>query len=265
MKNYLLYLVLAFTLGSSLNTLGQQKPIDENLIEVGVVERLEDTIPMDLPFKNEDNETVTLGELITKPTVLSFVYFDCPGLCSPLLEGVSKVVEKSDLVLGEDYQVITISFNTSDTPEKARTKKVNFVQQISKEYRDDWIYLTGDQEEIDAITHAVGYKYKPQGLDWAHPSVIVVLSPSGKITRYLYGIDFLPFDFKMAVVEAQKGLARPTINKVLEYCFSYDPEGQGYTLQVTRVTGTIILFFALVLFGTLLFRRKKRKSADKTA
>jgi len=264
MKNYLLYLVLAFTLGSSLNTLGQQKPIDENLIEVGVVELLEDTIPMDLPFKNEDNETVTLGELITKPTVLSFVYFDCPGLCSPLLEGVSKVVEKSDLVLGEDYQVITISFNTSDTPEKARTKKVNFVQQISKEYRDDWIYLTGDQEEIDAITHAVGYKYKPQGLDWAHPSVIVVLSPSGKITRYLYGIDFLPFDFKMAVVEAQKGLARPTINKVLEYCFSYDPEGQGYTLQVTRVTGTIILFFALVLFGTLLFRRKKRNSADKT-
>ena len=97
------------------------------MIEVGIVEKLGETIPLDLTFLNESNDTVTLGEIINKPTILSFVYFDCPGLCSPLLSGISEVVEKLDMELGEEYQVITISFNTKDTPEKAAIKKNNFV------------------------------------------------------------------------------------------------------------------------------------------
>ena len=133
------------------------------------------------------------------------------------------------LHLGKDYQIITISFNTKDTPEKAREKKVNFVQKISKENQKYWIYLTGIQENINTITDAVGFKYKAQGLDFAHASAIMVLSPQGKITRYLYGLTFLPFDVKMAIIEAQKGIARPTINKVLEYCFAYNPGSKTYT------------------------------------
>jgi protein SCO1 len=226
--------------------------------EIGIVEKLGDTIPMDLWFLNENSDTVTLRQIIDKPTILFFVYFDCPNLCSPLMDGVADVVSKLDLTLGTDYQIITISFNTKDTPEKAREKKVNFVQKISKENQKHWIYLTGIQENIDKITSAIGFKYKSQGLDFAHASAIYVLSPQGKITRYLYGLTFLPFDVKMAIIEAQKGIARPTINKILEYCFAYNPTSHTYTLQVTRIVGSLILFIALVVFVILLLKKRKK-------
>jgi len=228
-------------------------------VEIGIVEHLGDTIPTDLWFLNENSDTVTLGQLINKPTILLFVYFDCPNLCSPLMDGVADMVSKLDLKLGTDYQIITISFNTKDTPEKAREKKVNFVQKISKENQSSWFYLTGVQENINAITEAAGFKYKAQGLDFAHASAIVVLSPQGKITRYLYGLSFLPFDVKMAIIEAQKGLARPTINKVLEYCFGYNPGSKTYTLQITRIIGTFTLLIAAIVFFILLLKRKKNK------
>lgn len=226
-------------------------------IEIGIIEKLGDTVPMDVHFLNENSDTVTLGQLINKPTILFFVYFDCPNLCSPLMDGVADVVSKLDLELGKDYQVITISFNTRDTPEKAREKKKNFVQKISRENQENWIYLTGDQENINRITEAVGYKYKAQGLDFAHASAIIALSPQGKITRYLYGLSFLPFDVKMALVEAQKGLTRPTINRVLEYCFAYNPASKTYTIQITRIIGALTIIIAAIVFTLLLARKKK--------
>jgi len=239
--------------------LSSQEPlVREDLVEVGIVEKLGETIPLGLTFLNEDNDTVTLGQLITKPTILSFVYFDCPNLCSPLMTGISEVIEKLDMTLGEDYEVITISFNTEDTPEKAREKKVNFVSKIGEESKKHWIYLTGDLENIQEITGAVGFKYKPQGLDFAHPSAIIMLSPDGKITRYLYGINFLPFDVKMAIIEAQKGIATPTVNRILEYCFAYDPNGRTYTLQVTRIVGGIMVFVVLIIFIVLVIAGRKK-------
>jgi len=226
-------------------------------IEIGIIEHLGDTIPKDLWFLNESNDTVTLGQLIDKPTIMLFVYFDCPNLCSPLMDGVADVISKTDLQLGTDYQIITISFNTKDTPEKAREKKVNFVQKISKENQKHWIYLTGIQENINEITEATGFRYKAQGLDFAHASAIIVLSPQGKITRYLYGLNFLPFDLKMSIIEAQKGIARPTINRILEYCFAYNPASKTYSIQITRIIGTITIFIALIVFIFLMVKRRK--------
>jgi protein SCO1 len=255
----ILILLLFFVSAVSLS--GQQMERSDLFkpdVEIGIVEHLGDTIPMDLWFLNEAGDTVTLRDLINKPTILFFVYFDCPNICSPLMDGVADVVSKLDLTLGTDYEIITISFNTKDTPEKAREKKVNFVQKISKENQEHWTYLTGEQENIDAITDAAGYKYKAQGLDFAHASAILVLSPSGKITRYLYGLSFLPFDVKMAIVEAQKGLARPTINKVLEYCFAYNQGSRTYTLQITRIIGAITIFIALTVFIVLLLRKRRK-------
>jgi protein SCO1/2 len=246
----------------SIGFLNGQDPVkmDFNKIEVeiGIVERLGDTIPMDLWFLDDSGDTITLDEIIDKPTILSFVYFDCPNLCSPLMDGIADVVSKLDLTLGEDYEMITISFNTKDTPEKAKEKKVNFVQKISKENQKHWVYLTGVQENIDKITAAIGYRYKAQGLDFAHASAIYVLSPQGKITRYLYGLTFLPFDVKMAIIEAQKGIARPTINRILEYCFAYNPGSKTYTIQITRIIGTITLLIALIVFVSLLLKKRKK-------
>jgi protein SCO1 len=227
-------------------------------VDIGIVEKLGNTIPLDLTFNNENGESVSLKQIINKPTILMFVYFDCPNLCSPLMDGVADMLSKLDMTIGKDFDVITISFNTKDTPEKAKEKKVNFVQKISKENQKYWAYLTGTQEHIDSITAAVGYKFKSQGLDFAHPSAIMILSPSGKITRYLYGLTFLPFDVKMAIIEAQKGITRPTSSRVLEYCFAYNPSSKTYTLQVTRIVGILMLFVLLTGIVVLIFRKKAK-------
>jgi protein SCO1 len=190
--------------------------------------------------------------------VLAFVYFDCPGLCSPLQDGISKVIEASDLTLGKEYQVITISFNFHDTPEKAIQKKANFTTKIGAEKAKSWYYLTGDSATVIKILNSVGYKIKLAGLDYIHPSAIVMISPKGKITRYLYGLTFLPFDLKMSVIESQKGLSRPTINKVLEFCYAYEPEGKRYTLEVTKLTGIFILIIIGIFLLVLIIRKKKK-------
>lgn len=227
--------------------------------EVGVIEHLGTTIPLDLQFLNEKSEKVTLRQLITKPTILSFVYFDCPGLCSPLLEGVGGVIKKTDLVLGKDYQVITISFNFRDTPDKAKQKKDRFVERYSKGKGDGWIFLTTDSTTIFKITNSTGFITKAVGLDFVHPSAIIAVSPQGMITRYLYGITFLPIDFKMAIIEADKEQPRTSIQKIMMICYSYDPENRRFGLDITKITGSIIIFFLLVFIVVFLLRPKKNK------
>ena len=256
MKNVGILIVLLALISGNIQA--QARPFNPDDIEIGIVEKLDTVIPLELEFQNEKGETVVLKDMIDKPTILSFVYFDCPGTCGPLLAGVSEVISKLDMELGTDYQIITFSFNPLDTPEKAALKKLNYVQQIDEKYRQHWTFLTSDQATIHKITDGTGWKYKPQGLDFAHPSAIMITSPEGKLTRYLYGIDYLPFDLKMAIIEAQRGEAKPTINKVLEFCFAYDPQGRNYTLQVTRVVGSLTIIIALILLVVLLLKGRRK-------
>jgi protein SCO1/2 len=258
MRYFLFVISISLIPGFSANA--QYYNVADDEVEVGIVEKLDKIIPLDLKFQNEEDVTVTLGELIDKPTILSFVYFDCPGLCPPLLAGVSDVIDKLDMKLGEDYQCITISFNPKDSPQKAREKKLNYVQDIPEGDRQYWTWLTGTQDNIKTITDSVGWRFKPQGVDFAHPSAIIIISPQGKITRYLYGLNYLPFDVKMALIEAQKGLSRPTINKILEVCFAYDPGSRTYTLQITRVVGAMMILAALIVLIVLIVKGR-RKSA----
>jgi len=253
-KKLLLTFIVCFTL-----TISSNAQVDQSL-EVGIIEHLGSTIPLDLVFNNEKSEKVTLRQLINKPTVLSFVYFDCPGLCSPLLEGVGSVIQKSDLKLGIDYQVITISFNFRDTPEKAKEKKNKFVSRYSKGKGDGWIFLTTDSATIFKITDATGFKTKAVGLDFVHPSAIIAISPQGMITRYLYGITFLPIDFKMAILEANKEQPRTSIQKIMMICYTYDPENKRFALDVTKITGSLIIFFLLVFIVVYLIKPKKKKT-----
>lgn len=246
-------LLLALTFNTS-----AQIPVNSE-VEIGIVEKLGQSIPMDLKFLNESDDTISIGSLINKPLILSFVYFDCPGLCSPLLDGIADVISKTELNLGKDYDIITISFNTKDTPEKARQKKLNFVSKIKENQRGSWTYLTGELENIQKITESVGFRYKPTGVDFAHPSTIIILSPQGKITRYLYGITFLPFELKMAIGEALKGEAQPSSSKLYDFCFAYDPQSKTYTLQFTRLLGSFVLILGL-FFVLYLFVSSKRKT-----
>lgn len=230
--------------------------------EVGVYEHLGSMIPLDLTFSSEYNQKVQLRAIIHKPTILVLIYFDCPGICPQILSSVSNVIENVQMELGKDYQVVTVSFNNLDTPEKALAKKNQFLRKKSKLHPEDWVFLTGDSVSIHKLANSVGFKFMQAGNDFIHPACIMILSPEGKITRYLYGTNFLPFDVKMALIEAQRGLSRPTINRVLDFCYTYDPAGRRYSLEVTKVSGIIILFLAGVLLFSLIIRSRMIKKRN---
>lgn len=253
MKKLIFSIIALISLSFSISAQVDQSP------EVGIVEHLGKQIPLDLKFVNDKFDTVTLRQLINKPTILSFVYFDCPGLCSPLLEGVGDVIKKTNLELGKDYQVITISFNYRDTPQKAKEKKKRFIEKYSQGKGDGWIFLTTDSSTIYKITDAAGYKTKAVGLDFVHPSAIIAVSPQGVITRYLYGITFLPNDFKLSIYEANKGQTRPTIQRIMMLCYSYDQTSQRFALDVTKIAGILIVFFIIVFIIVYLLKPKKKK------
>ncbi|WP_163708924.1 SCO family protein [Mangrovibacterium lignilyticum] len=229
--------------------------------EIGVVEHLDEFLPKDIYITGIDSQTVVLTDLIDKPTIINYVYFRCPGICSPLMEGLAEVMDKSDLVPGVDYQVLTISFDPTETLDLALRKKTNYLNLVTKKEQisNGWKFFVSDSASIAKGTNAVGFKYKRQGNDFLHAASVMVISPNGKITRYLNGLYFLPFEFKMAIIEANKGQSAPTINKILQFCYSYDPVGQTYVLNVTKVAGTLILFIALILFLFLIFKPKTKK------
>jgi len=232
-------------------------------VEVGVDEHLGGYVPLDLNFYAESGDTVQLADLMKMPTVLVLVYYTCPGICSPLLNGVAEVLEKMNAEPGKDYEVITISFDTRDKPSVAGKKKVNYLKSFKRPFPDDaWRFLTGDSLSIARITDAVGFRYKRQGNDFTHPGLITVLAPDGKISRYLYGITFLPFDLKMALVEASQGRTGPTISKLLMYCFSYDPAGRKYALNIVHIGGAVILaLLAIFVSYVLMTTRVRHKTA----
>lgn len=232
--------------------------------ELGVYEKLDEYITNDLVFTDELYNKVNLKQSIDKPTVLSLVYYECPGICSPLLNGLAEAMDRTDIELGEDYQVYTISFSHTESAALARKKKKTYQKLVSHGDTDSsWKFFTGDSVTINRLLDQVGYKVKKEGKEYIHPGTIIVISPKGKITRYLYGSTyFMPFDLKMAIVEASEERSGPTINKMLKYCFSYDPEGKKYVLNFTKISGSIILIIALSLLGILIVRgRKKTKTS----
>lgn len=232
----------------------------ESDIEIGIIEKLDQYIPMDALLVDENGDSVIIGDLIDKPTILNFVYFRCPGICSPLMDGLSKVIDASGLELGKDYQALTISFDHREGTILAITKKKNYLNLMEKkeQAQKGWRFFTSDSASITALTEATGFRFKPTGNDFIHAATLVIVDPSGKITRYLNGIYFLPFELKMSIINAAEGKSAPTINKVLQYCYSYDPEGQQYVLNITKVAGTLIIFFGLILFLVLMFVRKRK-------
>ena len=255
--NSFLTLLLLFC---GINSFGQKVFDDKTKDpEIGIVEHLDSFLPTDIYLIDESNQRVKLTDLIDKPTIINWVYFRCPGICSPLMEGLAKVMDESDMLPGVDYQVLTISFDPRETIDLGIKKKNNYLNLVNKKdaIAKGWHFFVSDSLSIAKGTNATGFKYKRTGMDFTHAASICVVSPKGKITRYLNGIYFLPFDLKMAVVESSKGMSAPTISKIMQYCFSYDPVGQAYVLNVTKISGTLILFFAIVFFLILIFKPKR--------
>jgi protein SCO1/2 len=255
-------LLFVFWISSGNLLWGQQKVFDDLTKdpEIGITEHLDEFLPTDIYLTDENNQKVLLTDLIDKPTVINWVYYRCPGICSPLMEGLAQVMDASDLIPGVDYQVLTISFDPSETIDLGIRKKTNYLNLVNKKeiIAKGWKFFVSDSASISKGTNATGFKYKRTGKDFTHAASVCVVSPKGKITRYLNGISFLPFDFKMAIIESQKGLSAPTINKILQYCFSYDPVGHAYVLNVTKISATLIIFVAILFFLVLIFKPKRK-------
>ena len=265
MRLILIFILLMFLSANAQNT------DEDGDVAIGIEhdKHLGDTIPMELEFTNYTGDTNKLKDIIDKPTVLALVYYRCPGLCSPLMNNLGKVMDEVDLEPGKDFQALSISFDPSENHELAKDKRVNYINAMQKEIPDHaWRFMTGKSSAIDKLTNSVGFQYQraPDSVNWVHSGAVIVLSPEGKITRYLLGTDYLPFDFKMAITEASKGVSSPPINKVLQYCFSYDPEGGSYVLNVNKIAGTVIFLGAGIFLAVLLIkgkRRKNKKQGDK--
>lgn len=229
---------------------------------VGIDEKLGNLIPLDLIFRDENGKPVLLRQLINRPTILAPVFFSCPDVCSFLLSNLSGTLDRLPLDPGKDFLILSISFDETEDPLLASEKRDLYLKMIEKPFPEEaWRFLTGDRESILKLTDAVGFLFKREGKNFLHPVALIIIAPDGKITRYLYGTEILPFDLRMALLEASEGRIGPTISKVLRFCFSYDPKGRKYVFNTLKVTGIVTLTSALsfILFLVWRGRRKSKK------
>lgn len=228
--------------------------------KVGIVEQLGETLPSDIMLKDEDGNDVALTSLLRQPTVLTLVYFRCPSICGEVINELGKTVDELEKVQpGRDYDLITVSFDPREDHEMAKKGKAEFLKRVKTDVPPDaWRFLTGDQENIDKLTKAVGFLYVKEKEDFMHAGTVIFLSKEGKIVRYLGGMEMLPFHMELAINDARAGNARSFMQKIQQLCYVYDPEGKTYALQVNRIILFVTLSgVAIFLFGVLLKRRRK--------
>ena len=234
-------------------------------VEVGVDEKLGEFIPLDVVVTDADGKQFMLAEYIDRPTILALAYYRCPDICTPLMMGLTNVLQRLDLTAGEDFRVLTIGFDPRETTMDAMHSRDHMMGMFRSPLPDDtWRFTVTDSASIALLTDAVGFRYIRRGQDFDHPALLTVVTSEGKIARYLYGITFLPFDLKLAITEAAGGRVGATLNRILLFCFSYDPDGQTYVFNILKVTGTLFMLFAILFVAWLVISGKRSRSKDET-
>lgn len=232
----------------------------------GIDERLGAVLPAGLALNDETGQPVILRQIIDKPTIITFNYFRCGGICTPQLNNLARTLNEIDLEPGRDFQVITVSFDPRDTAAIAAEKRTNYLKLLKRPVPPlAWRFLTGEQAATQALTQALGFGFQKHGEDFVHPGALIMLSPQGKVTRYLYGITYLPADVQMAVNEAASGQIRPTISTALSFCYSYDPAARQYVVNVTRIAGAATLVLAGILATVVWFLSRNRGRTERAS
>jgi protein SCO1/2 len=246
--------------------------------EIGIEEKMGELIPPDLVFRDEKGADVKLGALFGKPAILTLVYYTCEHVCPLMLSGLSQALPRLAVVAGKDYRVITVSFDETDTPEKARDVRKNYIKAAGSAFPEEgWKFLTGDRESIQKLTQSVGFRFRKDIHGFNHPVVLIFLSPEGKISKYLpvtkyqygaeYPITFSSFDLNVSLAEAAQGKAVTGLKKALLYCFSHEPPGQSKFFNFIAVVGLITLaamaaFFIYLHVSTRRYRKGGAYDAD---
>ena len=231
---------------------------------VGVDERLGERIALDAVFLDENGAEVRISDLVDgeTPVILNFVYHECPMLCSLLLDGFTETLQEMAFTPGDEFDVITVSFSASETPDLAARQKERYLASLdAPAAAEGWHFLTGTEEEIDRLAESAGFRFRWVGSQdqFAHPAALIFLAPDGTITRYLHGMTFEASDVRRAVVEASDGSVGSAVDRVLLYCFQYDPGANSYVLHATNLMKLGGLLTLLVLgTGLFLFWRRER-------
>jgi protein SCO1 len=272
------FLLFAFCLLAAATARGQyaQPPVGpmptgnstEVLKKVGIEQKLNSQIPLDLSFRDEEGREVRLGDYFRggKPVVLTLVYYECPMLCNQVLNGVVGSLQALSFTPGREFEVVTVSFDPREGPELAAKKKETYLKRFGREGAGaGWHFLTGDKASIDALAQSVGFRYAwdEQSQQFAHASAIMVATPEGRLSHYFYGIEYSPKDLRLALVESSKGQIGTPVDELILYCYHYDPATGRFApvMAVLRAAGVLTVFgvVALVVFLVRLTRRKEEE------
>jgi protein SCO1 len=236
------------------------------LADVGFDQRLNEQLPLDATFFDEDRQTVPLGKYFgTRPVVLAFAYYECPMLCTQILNGLTSSLRVLTESVGREFDVVVISFDPRETPILAAAKKKSYVDRYGRpESEHGWHFLTGDEASIRRVTDAAGFRYAwdAKTLQYAHASGIIVTTPDGRLSRYFFGIEYAPRDVKFALIESSAGRIGSAIDRLLLYCYHYNPETASYALvamNTVRVGGAVTLV-ALIGFVAIALKKEQRRA-----
>ena len=243
--------------------------VPDILAKVGIDQKLDAQIPLDAVFRDEAGRQVKLAEYFgQRPVILSLVYYQCPMLCTQVLNGAVAAFKVLNFTVGEDYDVVTVSFNPKETPAMAAAKKETYLAKYGRpQAAKGWHFLTGEQPAITALAGAVGFRYTfdQSTLQYVHSSAIMVLTPQGRVSKYFYGIDYPPRDIRLGLIEASNGKIGTPVDQLLLYCYHYDPHSGKYSMivmNVLRLAGVATVALMLGFVGLMWIRdRRKLKNA----
>jgi protein SCO1/2 len=231
---------------------------------IGIDQRLNESLPLALPLRDEAGRAVTLGDYFGKrPVILALVYYNCPMLCTQVLNGLVASLNVMSLEAGRDFDVVAVSFDPRDTPAGAAAKKEAYLSRYKHPASDaGWHFLTGDAAAIETLTKAAGFRYRfDEKLDqFAHASAIMVATPQGRLAHYFYGIEYAPRDLRLGLVEASAGKVGTPVDQVLLYCFHYDPATGKYgavVMNIVRLSG--VLTVGLIAVGLVVLSRRRNR------
>ncbi|MFC1555871.1 SCO family protein [candidate division KSB1 bacterium] len=267
-KYHYLFIFIFFIL---ISVSSKAQLVEEDPVEmqgVTIEDRLGEKIPLDLTFTDQDGKEVILADYFNngKPVIVTLVYYNCPMLCTLVLNGMVDAMRSIDLEPGEDFTILTVSIDPRETPELSASKQYRYQEAFGKPVEKSWFFHTGDQENITQLADALGFKYYyEEKIDqYVHSAGIFLLTEEGTLSRVLYGINFPPNDLKLGLMEASEGKIGNTIDKLILYCFHYDPDAKGYVAfagNIMKLGGAATLILLTVFVGTLWTRERLRRPA----